>query len=165
MEYAVYLVDTQSNTYHRLNPTPINTTSFNHDKNYVSGNYLYAVKTMKLETSGSGTYYNTGGAAFARVNHVNSNEEKLASSLTVQVYPNPVQSKELLNITVQVNMAQPIQASLYSLEGKLVLIQDFKEIHFGSNQLKLNIAGQNPGIYFLKLDSGNASYVHKLVIL
>jgi hypothetical protein len=66
---------------------------------------------------------------------------------------------------VQVNRAQPIQASLYSLEGKLVLIQDFKEIHFGSNQLKLNIAGQNPGIYFLKLDSGNASYVHKLVIL
>jgi hypothetical protein len=164
IEYAVYLVDTLSNTFHRLNPTPINTTSFNHDKNYVTGNYLYAVKTIKLETSGSGTYYNTGGAAFARVNHVNSNEENLLSSLTVQVYPNPVQDKEL-NIDVQVNLAQPIGASLYSLDGKLVLIQDFKEIHFGSNQLKLNIAGQNPGIYFLKLDAGNARYVHKLVIL
>jgi hypothetical protein len=75
-----------------------------------------------------------------------------------------VQDKEL-NIDVQVNLAQPIGASLYSLDGKLVLIQDFKEIHFGSNQLKLNIAGQNPGIYFLKLDAGNARYVHKLVIL
>lgn len=44
------MVDTTYNIYYRLNETPLTTTSFNHDKNYVSGNYLYAVKTMKLET-------------------------------------------------------------------------------------------------------------------
>ncbi len=163
--YAVYMVDTTYNIYYRLNETPLTTTSFNHDKNYVSGNYLYAVKTMKLETSGSGTYYNTGGAAFARVNHVNSTEENLALSLDVRVYPNPVQARESIKIDVQLSVAKPIQASVYSLDGKLILTQDFKEIHFGLNQLELNIAGQNPGIYFLKLDSGNSSYVHKLVIL
>ena len=99
------------------------------------------------------------------VNHVNSTEENLALSLDVRVYPNPVQARESIKIDVQLSVAKPIQASVYSLDGKLILTQDFKEIHFGLNQLELNIAGQNPGIYFLKLDSGNSSYVHKLVIL
>ncbi|MDZ4668681.1 MAG: T9SS type A sorting domain-containing protein [bacterium] len=162
--YAVYLVDTLSNTFYRLNDVPETGTTYNHDKNYVTGNYQYAVRAIKLETGASGTYFNAGGAAYARVNHINGTQEKLVQTIQVSCYPNPIINQQNLTVDVQLVQSNAIATSLYSMEGKLLLQQNFEEARVGLNQININMARQNPGIYLLKIASGSSSHVQKIVV-
>ena len=77
---------------------------------------------------------------------------------TFQLYPNPIQSTNLLNIKFAVNMSAKI--NVYSLTGKLVL----KDQLNNSNSKSINISNLPAGLYLLKLDTGIASITSKFVV-
>jgi len=71
-------------------------------------------------------------------------------------YPNPFSSY----ITVDMEMAQIRELSIYDLLGKEVL--NFKNIDFRKS-LNLKTDQLQSGVYFLKLDNPNTTYVQKIV--
>ncbi len=85
--YAVYRIDTATNIYIKVSKYLVTDTVFTDSFNFFTGKYRYVVRTIKKETTASGTYYNLGGGSYADVNHINSISGITRPSLTV--FPNP----------------------------------------------------------------------------
>ena len=65
--YHVYRATNSAGPYARLTPALLTTTAFN-DTSVPAGIYTYMVRAVKLETTGSGTYYNPSQGIFQAVN-------------------------------------------------------------------------------------------------
>lgn len=65
--YHVYRSDQPSGPFERLTATPITGTAYT-DAASTNGGCAYMVRAIKLETSGSGTYFNASQGAFVQVN-------------------------------------------------------------------------------------------------
>ena len=61
--YLVYRSGSATGPFTKLTASPITATSFT-DPNAAAGNYTYEIRAVKLETSGSGTYFNSSQGAF-----------------------------------------------------------------------------------------------------
>ncbi len=152
MGYAVYRVNTTNNHYERLNPYPLYTNSFIDYTNYYSGDYLYAVKPIALETTASGSYYNTGAAAFAWVSHVNGITNLAASKIVVSAYPNPLQPDQTLKIVLENSPSKNVLIELLDINGKQVFEKEYENKPGSKNEFEIG-SNQLPGIYILKLQA------------
>ncbi len=61
--YHVYRATAPEGPYTRITQEPVSSTSYS--DNVAAGNYLYMVRAVKLEQSGSGTYFNLSQGIFA----------------------------------------------------------------------------------------------------
>jgi len=159
--YCVYKVDTINNIYSRVNTNIITDTFYTDNINYVTGNYTYAVKAIKLETTASGSYFNTGGAAFVNLNHVASGvNENSKYSFDLTVFPNPSSNMFHLNSTGNI----PANSQLYinDITGKevykLAVLNDTKTID-------IDLSNQPKGIYIMNLKTTNYSVSKKLILI
>lgn len=94
--YNVYRIDTAKNEIRlarELCGTGSNTvdTFFVDDCNWTSGNYIYAVSAVKLETTGSGTYVNQSMLVRTTVQHVNAISQVDKTQLSL--FPNPISNE------------------------------------------------------------------------
>jgi len=62
--YHVYRASSQKGSYTRLTSSPVNATSYT-DGGVSSGTYYYMLRAVKLESCGSGSYYNPSQGVFA----------------------------------------------------------------------------------------------------
>lgn len=151
--YNIYRIDTANYdiTLARTKcGTSSNTTDtfFTDDCNWSSGKYVYAVTSVKLETTGSGTYINQSMMTMGSVNHVNKNNELDLSK--VMLSPNPIinefsisglKSGEVINIEI-----------LNSLGQQIVAYNNLRSNENGTIQLSINKLYN--GIGFVKINSG-----------
>ena len=80
----------------------------------------------------------------------------------VTVYPNPVQRGNALTLSFNNRMSQA-RAELITMEGASVTASEFSATWAGQT-LDLDVAGLKPGFYLLRINSGNASEIHKVII-
>ncbi len=85
--YAVYRLDTATNIYTKVSRYLVTDTIYSDSFNYFNGKYRYVVRTIKKETTASGSYFNLGGGSFADVNHTSAISK--ISRPALHVYPNP----------------------------------------------------------------------------
>lgn len=85
--YVVYRHDTAKNIFHRVSRYVVKDTFYTDSFNYFSGNYRYIVRTIKKETTASGSYFNLGGGSTTDVQHTNALETPQKSQISF--YPNP----------------------------------------------------------------------------
>jgi hypothetical protein len=138
--YAVFRVDTATNTYTRVSRYMLTDTAYNDSLNYFSGKYTYVVRTIKKETTASGSYYNLGGGSFAEVVHTNSISKVSKPSLLV--YPNP--GKGIIHF----NDAGLHKFEIYDIMGRLM------DISLSGANGQLDITSLPDGTYILRcLDS------------
>jgi len=78
----------------------------------------------------------------------------------VSVFPVPAQDK--LNISLSNSRQGTVNILLTNIEGKTLISQN-AELNTGSNILNLNTSKLSSGLYILKLNFENGSYVAKLV--
>jgi hypothetical protein len=159
--YSIYKVDTTNNIYSRVNTNIITDTFYTDNINYVSGNYTYAVKAIKLEITPSGSYYNTGGAAFAKLNHVASGiNEHTKYSFDLTIFPNPSTNIFHLNSTDFI-LAQS-QLLVSDITGKEI----YKTTILNNTKtIDIDLSSQTKGIYILNLQSSNYSVSKKLILM
>lgn len=155
--YAVYKIDTNTNTYLKLNSNIIKGTSFTDSNNYFSGNYTYAVKTIKLENTPSGSYYNIGGASFAKVQHTNSVANIPNALTSVSLFPNP--SAGIFEILFNNSIFENSTVTIHTVTGKQV----FQQVYNYSNPITINIQNQPVGIYLVSIQTNNGLVVKKIV--
>jgi arabinoxylan arabinofuranohydrolase len=83
------------------------------------------------------------------IDHLNS-----GSIPDLEIYPNPV--SEMLNLTLP---ESPVEISLYSSEGKKVFHRFTRSV----KETTINMAGYNPGIYFVKVSCHEQTEVKKII--
>ena len=82
--------------------------------------------------------------------------------LTMKISPNPATDQT----TITYNLPEPAQVilSIYDLTGRTIITQNPEpKAQNGLNKITINTADLNAGIYFLKLQTNNASSVAKFV--
>lgn len=146
--YVVYRIDTVNNVWTRLNPTILTTTSFSDANNFVSGKHKYAVRTIRLDNSGSGSYYNLGGGSVAWVNHTAGAVMDI-SGLSFTASPNP--GNGLFNLTTNYAIPGNVEVLVTDVSGRNTTVR----AHTGmsKNQFELDLSAFAPGIYFINIIS------------
>jgi hypothetical protein len=119
------------------------------------------VKAIKLEITPSGSYYNTGGAAFAKLNHVASGiNEHTKYSFDLTIFPNPSTNIFHLNSTDFI-LAQS-QLLVSDITGKEI----YKTTILNNTKtIDIDLSSQTKGIYILNLQSSNYSVSKKLILM
>lgn len=79
------------------------------------------------------------------------------------VYPNPIESNQTLNITLNVKHSGTINLGLHDLNGRLLLAQN-AFLYEGENELQMNIGDLPRGIYTLQVSTQNGSAQRKITI-
>ncbi|MEM5566071.1 T9SS type A sorting domain-containing protein [Psychroserpens sp. AS72] len=81
-----------------------------------------------------------------------------SSFITFEMFPNP--AKDVVTIRLNANSFGNVTVNIIDLQGKLILEQHISE----GNNLELDIADLQSGLYFVKLNVNNKSLVKKLII-
>ncbi len=90
--------------------------------------------------------YNTNSAIIKTTN----------TASLIDIYPNPVTD----NLIIKINEPEPIYASIYNIDGKLV--HSFDDC-IGKSELNYNVSGLPKGTYLIKLLSKNGNKVYKFI--
>ncbi|MEL7020610.1 MAG: T9SS type A sorting domain-containing protein, partial [Bacteroidota bacterium] len=138
--YHVYRRHPSHSSYERLSAAPIRNTQF-WDKNPSAFPVQYLVKAVKLEQSGSGTYYNLslGAAATAIATTVVS--ERNSDDENWVIYPNPTTGHIVLQDKTGIQVAD--RPEVYDSTGRL--LHELR-VHAESNW-RLDLSS---GVYFIK---------------
>jgi hypothetical protein len=155
--YNIYRVDTVTNTWTKLNTTIIVDSFFTDSKNYVNGKHKYAVRAVRLETTGSGTYYNLGISNFAWVNHTNAIYEM--PKIQVQLAPNPAENS--FEIQLNALSAAAAEIKILDISGKQV---EFTSAIMSYNALRCDVSKVPNGIYFVQITCKEGQVTEKLII-
>lgn len=118
-----------------------------------AGDYEFLVKSVKLKTNASGSFFNESlgsrglGSFYAGIDH--------EPSFKFSLYPNPN------NGNFQITANKPIESlSIFSLDGKMI-----ETLYPNSTQLSYSAQDQLlPGIYFIKLKSEGQMVTKRVVI-
>ncbi|MEO1260061.1 MAG: T9SS type A sorting domain-containing protein [Bacteroidota bacterium] len=154
--FYIYRKDSISNEFIRLHEEPV-TDTFYTDQIPPDGFHTYMVRTLKLEQSGSGTYFNlslgiTDSISFRFVSSVNENE----LNNLVTVFPNPTSGEVFIDYPVEWGK---VEVELVDVEGKVVLKRELDTK--GMVSFERNYAG----IYFLKIKNEQGVIFERKLIL
>ena len=152
--YHVYRTSRNGGVYYPITSTPINALTFT-DMNPYNGNNYYIVKAIKLESSNTGTYYNSSLGVMTIATGVLGTNTDIEENKTfkLSVYPNPAQSD--LTIETEANSA----VKIYDLNGRVVFETQTKNV-----LTQVNTSTWAKGIYLVYCNNGSASKTEKLII-
>lgn len=85
--------------------------------------------------------------------------ETRTDEIKATIFPNP--ARDNMNVQFELPAATDVQVSIYDLTGAKVMSQQFSASQAGSQQ-RIDIANLPGGLYFVKTQAGNATYVTKL---
>jgi hypothetical protein len=89
--------------------------------------------------------------------------ETMKAENSLVVYPNPFRKQ--LHIDFNLKQANPVRISVVNLLGQEIsLLGDFAQLQAGAHAVTISPENLNPGIYFIKLVSGDFTVVRKIVL-
>jgi len=83
------------------------------------------------------------------------------AEVSMNVYPNPVY--DITNIDYTLPDFSHVVISIYDIQGKEVLQVTDDQVLPGKNSVQVNVSALPPGIYILRLISGNDAVIQKIV--
>lgn len=156
--YYVYRADSEYGYYTKRSPL-LSITTFSDTTGY-NGLKYYQVRPVKLQSTPSGNYYNLGIGIgdSATVSFPPTSVPVEMQELNFNVFPNPAGNY----INVSVNSATPASAtiSIVSITGAEYYLAA-KQLHAGQNRYSLQVSDLSPGMYFVKINSGDKVAVAK----
>ncbi len=134
-----------------INSTPITTTSYIDNTPYQGTNH-YFIKTVKLTTSASGTYFNLSHGAYASIPGITGSADiKNNEKPGIVIYPNPAKDAISLQFSYYTNSTI---VQIFNAQGQLVKsVETELDNYLRSNSI--SISDLTSGFYFIK--AGNVS--------
>jgi hypothetical protein len=124
--------------------------------------------TVQNNSSKSGTMYfdqiqltNVSGAASSSSRMAVQKTHRMPDSFNWQVFPNP--AKDLATIRIHAAIAFPAAIDLIDNTGRKVYHQSC-QVQKGWNQWQVNLPGLSPGVYYLRITSGQAISARSVLI-
>ncbi len=152
--YHVYRTSRNGGVYYPITTAPLNALTFT-DLNPYNGTNYYVVKAIKLETSNTGTYYNSSLGVMAIVSGVVGTNTMLEENktLSLSIYPNPASTQ--FTIETEINSL----INIFDLQGRLM----FTGLNKNTN-IQINTSNWAKGIYIVNCSNGGVSKTEKLII-
>ena len=172
--YYIYRSDNLENTFTRITNQFIETNQWI-DSNPLSGNNVYMVRAVKLEISGSGTYYNLSQGIIDSVNFTgtgieeNQNFQSNYSTFLFENYPDPFENTS--RIDFQLEQPDLVHIAVFDLLGREVVVLLSDKIESGMhsvywNGLDRRFQPVKPGIYFYQMTTGSGySSTQRMILL
>lgn len=159
--YYVYRSTTEFGEY-KLRSGLVTGTSYT-DSFGTAGTYWYMVRSAKLQTTPSGTYYNLGLGVSAsgtfKYPHPEVGIAAVPAITNAQLYPNPAGSTVQLSISAQGNATALILVT--DLQGRTMLKTEM-QLQPGNNMQQLNLGTMLAGMYLVHIQSAGSTKVLKL---
>ncbi len=152
--YHIYRANTINGNFVRINSSPVLQTNFT-DANPISGNNVYMVRALKLETVPSGTYYNMSEGIFDSVAVIITSTKKIIADADVQLLPSP--ANNFINVTAGNFVIDVV--TVLDVNGNVVL-QNFSH----SKQMTIHISELSSALYVAKIFSGNQIFYRKILV-
>jgi len=150
--YYIYRASSPYGNYFPLNSTPVTSTAFADNSPFQGTNY-YLVKTVKLTTSASGSYFNTSYGAATVITGMKGQPAQINSLLaqTVMAYPNPANNQITFQFT---NYNKSSEVEIFNIHGQKVRSQS---IQLDGNFMteSIDLSALNKGFYIMR--AGNSS--------
>jgi hypothetical protein len=109
-------------------------------------------------------HYVFQSASDAAVNYVNTtgvnNVNEDISNL--KLYPNPASTKT--NLTFTLTESENVNVSVYNVLGENIFSVDKGMMNAGQQTVVINSSGFTPGVYILRMNTGNSTTTQRLVI-
>jgi hypothetical protein len=125
-----------------------------------SGKNYYMVRAVKLQHSGSGTYYNLSQGSIDSVNLPNGiKENKLAAA--IRLYPNPSKTGIFtLELPANINTNYTIQVT--DITGRVVYLQQIQP-SLKDNKLLINLQNMSKGVYSIQVSNAEGIHTQKII--
>lgn len=167
--YMVYRIDLQTLQYKEIgsfctlvNSTTQDTFFIDYCKptivNPLNGNFKYAVRAFKIETTGSGSYQNLSLAAIANPNYTAATTNNVLPIFSL--YPNPSNGK--VNAS-NLSPNQPYEAEIFNAMGKIVCVK--QGVTDNNGQLTLLLTTAINGVFDVSVKINQTTHNSKLVVL
>ena len=149
--YNVYRRPTDG-LWSKVNPEILTETNFIDTTVPDAGDYIYMVKTTKLKTNSSGSFYNEslGSEAEAVSFFVGLNE----LDFDFKLFPNPSNGFVTVSSNENIDLIRVLSA-----DGRVVY-----QSNPNSGLTKLDLEEFGAGVYFVELESGNVKRTERLVL-
>lgn len=137
----------------KLNTSLVTETNFIDETLVAAGEYEYLVKSVKLKTNSSGTFYNESLGSIGTTTFYAGTDN--LNSFEFTVYPNPNQG------TFVIKSPQTIETlSLFALNGQLVYSSQVNQ-----QQFNVSLRDLEAGIYIVKATSNGTTRIERIVIM
>jgi len=97
----------------------------------------------------------TSGGSLIELGPATSVTEHVSEEMISKVFPNP--ARDIMNVQVELPASADVQLKIYDLTGKMVYSRQI-----GSGQERIDISNLKNGMYFVKIQAGDAVTVTKL---
>jgi hypothetical protein len=164
--YNVYRAPSLDGHFVRLNLAPVGDTTYI-DASPPSGQSAYMVRAMKLETTGSGTYFNLSAGAIDSISLCAGVDSGVGDGLLGN-FPNPFGASTRVGFLV--GSPGPVTLKVYDAVGRLVRTVEGGELPPGRHFLDWDGRDDRghraaSGVYFLLVSTGRTAVSSKVVKL
>lgn len=159
--YLVYRSDKEAGPYYVISYSMVSVTSFT-DEHPLSGDNHYMVKTVKLETTPSGSYYNVSQGRRVLAEDVDGTSVQVSVSQSalldkIQLFPNPSAGELHFN---KGGIETEIQVVVLNIEGK-----EIAQFTLNNNMETIQLHRLTPGVYIIRMNDSSNTRVYKWVKL
>ncbi len=144
--YMVYRV--RKNITKLLTKLPITATQYV-DSLSNEGGLTYLVRSCKLRSTASGTYYDAGKAAVITVTTTDVATEEIDASTAVSIAPNPASSDAV--ITVATSASGDVVVSVHDITGRMLESWHLADVSAGSASITWNTTNVATGRYIVRM--------------
>jgi len=161
--YYIYSLDTITQAYNRISPTIVASLNFTDNSPYNGKNY-YMVRSIRLEKSASGTYYNLSEGMFdTTFVDLTGIAPVVEQNIDMSVYPNPAKDNVIVKFYLGSN--KQVKLTLINVLGEQVKEVENTELGAGQHTLNFNVANLAEGMYYLKLQADNSGDSFKKILV
>lgn len=161
ISYRVYRSNVRNGVYTLLGILPSTDSTYT-DGTALDGVNYYQVKAVKLESSFSGTYYNTSLGVMDTIStrrYVGISDVNSVNYFTL--YPNPAANELYIKAAVE---NASITVSLFDINGHAVRTAEFGHLQ-STQSVKMNVADLANGVYYVQIKDASRSTTQKLVLM
>lgn len=161
--YYVYRLDTATQIYNRITPSIISSTDFT-DNTPLNGKNYYMLRSIKLEKSASGSYYNLSEGIFDTTHiQLTGIPQIVQQHIEMNVYPNPV--KENINIRFYLPSSGQTKLTLLNILGIEIKELANSEMNSGEHGFNADVSTLPDGMYYLRLQPTNRPDSFKKIVV
>ncbi|MCX7737571.1 MAG: T9SS type A sorting domain-containing protein [Candidatus Kapabacteria bacterium] len=165
--YNIYRTTDLNAKFKKLNDSLIKGT-FYKDTVISSNKYIYMLKSVKLEKSYTGSFFNESQGKFLTVDKINSILESYNIVSELQVSPNP--ALEFFNIEFELKNPNLVELQFLDINGKIIKTVFSGYLNQGKHKFRLNLddnicSNLVSGFYLIKLKTSEQIIFGKVCII
>lgn len=168
--YNIYRTTDLNSKFRKLNEKPVNG-NFYVDTVLSSNKYIYMVRSIKLENSFTGSFYNESQGIFLTVDKINNVSEENFINMELNLFPNP--SRDFCYIDFGLKKPDFAQITVMDINGKVIKTIFSGYLNSGRHKFKLNFDDNietindnlGSGFYIIKLKTSEEIMFGKVCII